>query len=456
MLAWLFRALNGRTLDRLKAIPGPTPWFPFGTATAFLGPWPWELCADYGRKYGGITLVWMFNKPAVVLNDPELIGAVLDTQAADFYKDSPVAALKPVITPPSLFITNFGRGWEDARRDNPFTTLPQGEWLDAQVGPLRAVVARTVREWSARSKPVDLYWDTQRLMFDVFAQAFWGRTFPPNRFDWFRTMARTGSRRMAPPKPFLPPLSPFFYPARRNWYRTFTRLVAEARANPNPAAPDMLNQALARGTPLSDEALAEALAANFFGGVFSCSSTVNTALYLLAAHPEEGAKVAGAVRELPAEYDRAVLDGCRPLENAIREAMRFYPAVAIYFRNSARDREVQLGPHTLPRDTPVLISNWFLHKFSPHWSAPERFDPSRWDGAEAVPYGSGYFFPFGRGPRACIGAGFGQFVHRLVLAELFRGSEPRVDVGRPYKPSFFFGVIMPKGMTAKFQPRAGE
>jgi cytochrome P450 len=454
MLAALFRALNGRARARLAAIPGPTPRFPLGTAGDFLGPWPWEVCAEYGRRYGGITLIWMFNRPAVVLNDPELIGQVLDTRAADFYKDAPVLALKPVITPESLFITNFGRGWEEARRDNPFSALPYDEWLTRQVEPLRAVVADAVKRWAATGTPVDLYWDTQRLMFDAFSRAFWGRTFPANRFDWFRTMAATGTRRMALPKPVLPPLSPFFYPARRNWYESFGKLVAEVRKRPEPSAPDVLNAVLARGTPLSDAALAEALATNFFGGVFSCSSTVNTALYLLAKHPEEGAKVARAVRELPADFDRAALAACRPLEFAIREAMRYYPAVPIYFRNSARDREVALGPHTLRRNTQLFISNWYLHKFAPHWREPERFDPARWDNgvAEANPYGSGHFFPFGRGPRACIGAAFGQFVHRLVLATLYRESEPEVDAARPYRQSFFFGVMMPKGLTARFRP----
>ena len=246
MLAWLFSKINGRKQASLKGISGPTPRFPLGTAGAFLGPWPWELCADYGRQYGGITLIWLLNRPVVVLNDPELIGEVLDTRAADFYKDAPVRALKPVITPGSLFISNFGRGWEEARRENPFSTVAYDEWLTRQVEPLRAVITETaLSAWTARSagEPIDLYWDMQRLMFDAFAQAFWGRTFPPDRFDWFRTLARTGNRRMALPKPILPPLSLFFYFPRRKWYESFERIVAEVRKNPGTRpAPDLLLQ----------------------------------------------------------------------------------------------------------------------------------------------------------------------------------------------------------------------
>jgi cytochrome P450 len=452
----IFRWINRKTIDRLAGFPGPAPGFPTGNLMHFFGNRPWEVCAEIGREFGGASLVWFFNRPALVLNDPELIGQVLDTRSRDFYKKLPVRALKPVITSGSLFITNTGSGWDEARRDNPLSTIPYEEWLNRQIAPLRAILSSGVKSWIAKSTNtlIDLYWDMQRLMFDAFSQAFWGRTFPPDRFDWFQTLARTGNRRMNLPKPVLPPLSPWFYPAQRQWYRSFEILVAEARAKPNPTAPDLLNVALSHGTPLSDRDLAEAIATNFFGGVFSCSSTVNTALHLLAQHPAKGKKVASAVRtELTTDFERPALDACRPLEFAIREAMRFYPAVPIYFRNSSPDREVMLGKHSLPKDTMVMISNWYLHKMSPHWANPERFDPGRWSGgvAEANPYGSGYFFPFGRGPRACIGAAFGQMIHRLALATIYRESEPELDPEWKYNQSFFFGVMMPKGLTGRFR-----
>ena len=456
MLARLFRALNRRRAAAFAGVPGPTPLFPLGTATAFLGRrWPWEVCAEYAKQYGGVTLIWNLGRPALVLNDPVLIGEVLDTNWRDFYKDAPVEALKPVITPGSLFISNAGRGWEDARRINPFSTVHYDDWLTRQVVPLRSVVRGVLKSWVESREPIDLYWATQRLMFDVFARAFWGRTFPPDRFDWFRTLARTGTRRMGLPKQILPPVSPAFYSARKAWYGSFTELVKAARRDPDPAAPDLLNVALSGGMPLPDDALAEALATNFFGGVFSCSSTVNTALYLLANHPGEAATVRAACETLATEYDRAALDGCRPLEFAVREAMRFYPAVPIYFRSSATDRAVKLGPLSLPPDTQLFISSWHLHKFAPHWGDPEAFRPARWDHgvAEANPYGSGHFFPFGRGPRACIGAAFGQLVHRLVLATIYRETQPAVDAAWEYRQSFFFGVMMPKGLTARFKRR---
>jgi cytochrome P450 len=445
-------------MHALADIPGPPPRFPFGTAEAFAGRrWPWEVCSDYAKEYGGVALAWLLGRPVLVVNDPDLIGEVLDTRWTDFYKDVPVAALKPVITRDSLFISNAGRGWDEARRDNPLSTVPLDEWLNRQVAPMRRVVSGAARAWVEESErgPIDLYWDTQRLIFDAFSQAFWGRTFPADRFDWFQALARTGTRRMALPRQILPPINPEFYADRRRWYESLQTIVREARSKPDPAAPDLLNVTLTTGTRLNDFQLAEALATNFFGGVFSCSSTVNTAFYLLAKHPAEREKVARAARdELPAEYDRAALDGCRTLEFAIRETMRFFPAVSLYFRNSAKDREVKLGGHTLPPDTPLFISNWYLHKFSPYWQEPETFAPSRWDNgvAEMNPYGSGYFFPFGRGPRTCIGSQFALLAIRLVLATLYRETE--LSVEGEYRQSFFFGVMMPEGLSARFRARS--
>src|SRR5580704_437872 len=107
MLQWLFRAANSSTLSKFQGVPGPVPSFPLGTALDFLGSrWPWEVCADYARQYGGLSLAWFLGKPTLVLNDPELIEEVLVTNWKDYYKNDPVAALKPVITEKSLFISN--------------------------------------------------------------------------------------------------------------------------------------------------------------------------------------------------------------------------------------------------------------------------------------------------------------------------------------------------------------
>ena len=176
----------------------------------------------------------------------------------------------------------------------------------------------------------------------------------------------------------------------------------------------LLHFALQNGITLNDADLAQSLATNFFGGVFSCSSTIISALYLLAGHAGEHTRLADAVRDdsdLDSDYSK--LMACSELDQAMRETMRYYPAVPIYFRNVSKTKEVQLGGHTLPANTLIFISNWWLHKLSEFWGDPETFRPERWTDQFTAdnPIGSGHFFPFGRGPRMCIGSSFARLLY---------------------------------------------
>src|SRR5436309_11079506 len=115
ILAGLFRLVFRRRVQALDGIPGPPPLFPFGNALDFLGRrWPWEVCADYGRQYGGLTLIWLGGRPGLVLNDPALIGDVLSRDTEDVYKAGIPAALRPIVTAVDPFVAN-GKDWEVKR-----------------------------------------------------------------------------------------------------------------------------------------------------------------------------------------------------------------------------------------------------------------------------------------------------------------------------------------------------
>lgn len=458
----LFKLLFGHKARAFEGIPGPEPSFPLGNADAFLDPTkkPWEVCCDFAHEFGSVTLVWLGNQPALILNNPDLIGEVLESNWTSFYKDAPCRALAPVITRSSLFITNYGKGWSKARHENPFTTLDQEQFLAKQAEPLQRVIGKDVNQFIARSvsSEIDLYREMQKLSFRAFSQVFWGQTFDDEVFEWFQTLARTGDRRMqckVPPLLRIPPLRPAFYSARSRWYSMFEQLVKKARRRPDPDAPDMLNQVLSQSPGLPDVALAESLATNFFGGVFSGSSTINTALYLLAGHHDERDKLVRSLKKCRGDaesYDYESLRACQQLDFVLREAMRYYPAVPLYLRNSAKDREVKLGNCQLPPDTMLFISNYYLHKYSDHWIQADKFDPSRWGKgvADENPFGSGYFFPYGRGPRACIGQDFGIFYTKLALATLLLNSRVELDPAQDFNQHFFFGVMMPQGLKARF------
>ena len=115
----------------------------------------------------------------------------------------------------------------------------------------------------------------------------------------------------------------------------------------------------------------------------------------------------------------------------------------------------------MPAGTTIMISNQHLHRDPAHWANPETFDPARWlDGGVARdPLGSGHFFPFGRGPRACVGGAFAMVFLQTALATIAARAKVHVDSTEPFEEGFFFGVVLPKGVTGKLiarQPQAAR
>jgi cytochrome P450 len=270
-------------------------------------------------------------------------------------------------------------------------------------------------------------------------------------------MGDVGSRRMTSPLVFLPPLSPRFYAARRRWTRTFAARLDAARRRPDPTQRDLLHLSLPQSQALSDDTYRVLLATMFYGGVYSVTSGIVTALYHLSRYPDIAAEVRNELRSLVGrnpDIDLAALEGCRHLDAVLRESLRLLPPVPIFLRNVRRDQAASLGGYSLPPNTPIIITTWALHRSSEHWEAADEFRPARWLGgvAEANPLGSDYFFPFGRGPRTCIGQSWALFSMKLTLAVLL--SEVTVQVSGDYRQSFYFGVMLPRGLRAVMTPLA--
>ncbi|MBN9519422.1 cytochrome P450 [bacterium] len=451
VLEGLFRvAFRGR-LRRFAGIPGPAPRFPFGNLLDFVGRQPWEVLADYGREYGGMSLTWAFGTPVVVLNDPGLIGDVLDRNHADYYKDAPGAALAPVILPQCLFISN-GPAWARRRAAHPMSLPDLDAWLDAQVPVLRAELEAGVDQLVARSAtgPIDLTDAVLRLTFRAFARVTWGEPFDDADFDRFMYLGGVGDRRMKNPLlALLPPLAPRFWAERRAWYDRFDRLIAAAQ-NPAPHRTDLLATMVRRGSPPSPDEFRALMANIFYGGAYSASSCLATTLYLLAQRPELEAALRAECAALGVA-DRAALDAAPLLDGVVRESLRFLTPVPAYGRNVATTRSTVLGGHTLPPDTIVVVTNWLLHRSADYWTNPDQYDPHRWtSGAAADAAERGYFFPFGRGPRRCVGMRFALFYLKLAAAAVYSRVRVEPEPGVAYKQAYFFGVMAPRDLRARF------
>ncbi|MFJ8533064.1 cytochrome P450 [Streptomyces sp. NPDC093591] len=147
-------------------------------------------------------------------------------------------------------------------------------------------------------------------------------------------------------------------------------------------------------------------------------------LHLLARHPEEQRRVREEVDRVlggpgggraPTAEDMEALPY---LTMVLKEAMRLYPSAPVIGRRSVADAEVD-GVR-IPAGADVLVSPWVTQRHPDYWPEPERFDPSRFTPEAEAGRPRYAWFPFGGGPRACIGQHLSMLESVLGLAVLVR------------------------------------
>ena len=145
--------------------------------------------------------------------------------------------------------------------------------------------------------------------------------------------------------------------------------------------------------------------------------TTSTALAFtldqLGRHDEEQAAVRHEVDQVLAGRPPGAADLPHLVRTtmAVKEAMRLYPPA--YAVGRRLETEDEIGGYRIPTGAWVTVSQWATHRHPEYWPEPERYLPARFDPtleADRHPYA---YFPFGGGPRACIGTQFA--LHEAVL-----------------------------------------
>jgi cytochrome P450 len=200
------------------------------------------------------------------------------------------------------------------------------------------------------------------------------------------------------------------------------RMIHERRRATTPA-PDLLTLLIESrddetGERMSDRQLRDEVMTIFLAGHETTANALTWTFYLLSKHP-------AAERALHAEL-RRVLAGRAPTHAdlpqlpytraVVSESMRLFPPVWMLGRAAIDDDEV-LGYH-VPAGGLVFTCAFATHRHPDFWANPEGFDPERFahDAASARPAYA--YFPFGGGPRQCIGNNFALVETQLVLATL--------------------------------------
>ena len=239
--------------------------------------------------------------------------------------------------------------------------------------------------------------------------------------------------------PFSELLEKLPLPPRRRFLRARARLdaviyrIIEQRRREERDRGDLLSTLLhavdeeGDRTGMTNEQLRDEAMTIFLAGHETTANALTWAWYLLAQNPEAEAR-------LHAELDAVLAGGRRPTpedvpalpytEMVVSETMRLFPPAWALGRLALEDYEV--GGYHVPRGSLVLVSQYVIQRDPRFFPDPERFDPARWTPEARAGRPQFSYFPFGGGPRRCIGEGFAWMEAVLILATLARHWRPRL------------------------------
>jgi len=210
-------------------------------------------------------------------------------------------------------------------------------------------------------------------------------------------------------------------------------LIAQRRAEGRDTGDvlSMLLEAQDEENPMTDKQIHDQVLTFVAAGHETAQNTLSWTFYLLSQHPEVREKLLSELQtvlagRVPTVDDLAHLPY---LEWVINESWRMLPPAWTQGRRATED--IELDGYHIPAGTLFIVSQWVLHHLPDIWGDPDEFRPERWDPVNGQKVPQGAYFPFGAGPRICIGMPFAQMETKLLLATILQKYTPRLVPGFP-------------------------
>ncbi|GGX77641.1 cytochrome P450 [Streptomyces fructofermentans] len=359
---------------------------------------------------------------------------VLATQAANFRKDNRFYEELRLSAGNGL-LTSQDEDYQRQRR------LIQPLFTKRQVDGYAAAVTReadgTVERWrDAPGGVVDVVREMDRLALRTVSRILFGADVEAAVdvvHDNFPVVSAYVTRRgyspVSPPRSWPLPANRRAAAAARAVYAVCDRIIAERRAAPEGSAEgdDLLSLLSRAGSEqdgrLDAAELRDQVLVFLLAGHETTATSMAFALHLLARHPREQERARAEADRLPSGRapSAADLDALPYLTRVLKEAMRLYPAAPVIGRRSVAAAEVDGRP--IPAGADVVVLPWVTHRHPGLWDDPESFDPDRFTPEREAARHRYAWFPFGGGPRACIGRHFSMLESVLAVAALLRSYE---------------------------------
>lgn len=391
-------------------------------------------------EHGDVAHFRLGRQDAYQLSHPDFIRDVLVTHSKKFSKTRGLDRAKSLLG--NGLLTSDG---ELHRRQRRILQPAFSRQRVAAHGPIMTRHAsRTCDNWEDGAQ-FDMFDEMIRLTLSIVGETLFGVDIESSTSEIGDAMA-TGweyFNRSMLPLPALVDRLPRFTANRFERARSYLDdlvfgIIAERRAS-DGSGEDLLSILLRAqdeedGTGMSDQQARDEIMTMFLAGHESTATVLTWLWFVLSRNPE-------VERQFHAEIDRVLQGRVPTVEDLPRleytrmilnESMRIFPPVWTLTRRALEDYEV--GGFTLPAGSVVGVSQYVTHRDPRYFPDPDRFDPLRWTQDEVGKRPKYSYFPFGGGPRLCIGEAFGTMEALLLIATL--GQHWRARVPDDFEPRF--------------------
>ena len=421
--------------------PGPRGWPIFGL-TFEIRRDPLGTMLRVAREFGDIVRLPVALQDRILLNHPDLIEQVLVIQHGKFHKSE----LTKRVTEPLL-----GRGlliseeefWRRQRR------LAQPAFHRSRINEYAATMAESARtharDWR-EGETRDLAVEMMALTLDVAVRTLFGTTLPGEAQHVGHAMTflmRYQLRRQRSPVR-IPENWPTVQNHRAHTERAFLdslvyRIISERQtqgaSNHHKDLLSLLMNAMDEdGSHMTPQQLRDETMTLFLAGHETTAQMLAWTWYMLGENPAAEAKLHEELHGVLGGRPPEASDFARLpyLQAVMNEVLRLYPPAYIIARTAIEP--CQLGGYDFPAGATILMSQWVTHRDSRYYDEPDTFRPERWTEGLADRLPAGAFFPFGDGPRRCIGQGFALLEAALVIGTLAQRFQFRLVPGHPVEP----------------------
>jgi cytochrome P450 len=386
------------------------------------------------HEYGDVVHLRVVNHPVYILSHPRDIETVLVSKSSNFIKSVFLRESRALFG--DGLLTSDGTLWQRQRRS--LQPAFHHDHIQFYTRTMMESTARMLATWRDGEER-DVHHDMTRLTLDIVAKVLFGDEISPEAeqaceaFGLFFEQYDERFGLYLIPEWVPTPDNIRYRRAIKRLDEIVLRVIRRKQSNGNGRAPDVISVLLrsveGNGTGLRERLIRDEMMTLFFTGYETTALALAWTFYLLGQNPVADGKLQAEIETVlqgraPTYQDLARLPF---LEMIFKESLRLYPPAYGVVREALNDCEI--GSYPIPKGATLAMFQWVVHRDPRFFDRPEEFLPERWEADFVKTLPRCAYFPFGAGPRVCIGNIFAQTEVPLLLATILQKHQLKLVPG---------------------------